>query len=111
MQDAIDKLIPAADHALIDGNRDHGRQYTLTTHHETVVRGDCSSVSIAAASILAKVSRDHYMIEMADKYPQYQFERHKGYGTKLHYEMLEEYGPSPIHRKSFLKKWEARRSE
>lgn len=111
MQEAIDALDPAADYALIDGNRDHGSRYALTTPHETAVRGDCRSVSIAAASILAKVGRDRYMMEMAEKYPQYHFERHKGYGTKLHYAMLEEHGPSPIHRKSFLKKWEATRSE
>ncbi|MBC8546791.1 ribonuclease HII [Clostridiaceae bacterium NSJ-31] len=76
---------------------------------ECVVGGDASSASIAAASILAKVSRDRYMARMAEQYPQYQFERHKGYGTKLHYQMLEQYGMSPIHRRSFLKKWEARR--
>ena len=111
MQEAIDQLCPAADYALVDGNRNHGSRYALTVRHELVVRGDCSSLSIAAASILAKVARDHYMIEIAEKYPQYHFERHKGYGTQLHYAMLEEYGPSPIHRKSFLKKWEARRSE
>ncbi|MDE7243766.1 MAG: ribonuclease HII [Oscillospiraceae bacterium] len=111
MQEAIDLLYPAADYALVDGNRNHGSLYALTARHELVVRGDCSSMSIAAASIVAKVARDHYMIEMAEKYPQYHFEQHKGYGTKLHYAMLEEHGPSPIHRKSFLKKWEARRSE
>lgn len=71
---------------------------------EFVIGGDAKSASIAAASILAKVSRDHFMLEMAKQYPQYQFERHKGYGTKLHYEMLEKYGVSPIHRRSFLKK-------
>jgi ribonuclease HII len=71
---------------------------------ETVVKGDAKSMSIAAASILAKVSRDRFMLEKAKEYPQYQFEKHKGYGTKLHYEMLKEYGPSPIHRMSFLKK-------
>ena len=68
------------------------------------MRGDGRSVSIAAASILAKVSRDQYMEEMAGQYPAYGFDRHKGYGTKLHYAMLDQYGPSPIHRKTFLKK-------
>ena len=65
--------------------------------------GDGKSASIAAASILAKVSRDRFMLEMAERYPQYGFERHKGYGTRLHYEMLRRYGPSPIHRRTFLK--------
>ena len=72
--------------------------------HETVVKGDSRSASIAAASILAKVSRDRYMEEMAQRYPQYEFQRHKGYPTKLHYERLREYGPCPIHRRSYLKK-------
>ncbi len=68
------------------------------------------SLSIAAASVLAKVSRDRYVVEVLDpQYPEYQFAKHKGYGTKLHYEMLDRYGPSPVHRKTFLKKWEARR--
>ena len=71
----------------------------------TIIKGDAQSASIAAASILAKVSRDRYMLQMAEKYPQYAFEKHKGYGTKLHYERLEQYGISPIHRLSFLKKW------
>ena len=69
-----------------------------------VVKGDATSAAIAAASILAKVSRDRYMLEQAKLYPQYQFEKHKGYGTKLHCDMLKEYGPSPIHRPSFLGK-------
>lgn len=68
-----------------------------------MVKGDSISPSIAAASILAKVSRDRFMLEMAERYPQYGFERHKGYGTRLHYEMLRRYGPSPIHRRTFLK--------
>ena len=109
MQLAIDALSPAPDYALVDGNRDRGRHFAITTPHETVVRGDGRSASIAAASILAKVSRDRYMEEMAKKYPQYRFEQHKGYGTRLHYELLDRYGPSPIHRRSFLKKWEAGR--
>ena len=65
-------------------------------------------MSIAAASILAKVTRDRYMLEMAEKYPQYQFEKHKGYGTKLHYQMLDEFGPCELHRQSFLKTWYAK---
>lgn len=109
MQLAIDALDPPADYALIDGNRDHGSLCAVTTPHSTAVHGDSRSASIAAASILAKVSRDRYMLELAEQYPQYRFDRHKGYGTRLHYEMLEKYGPSPVHRRSFLKKWEAGR--
>ena len=104
MQAAIDSLAPGADFALIDGNRDHGSRYEITVPHQTVIKGDSLSTSIAAASILAKVSRDRYMREMAALYPQYEFERHKGYPTKRHYELLREYGPCPIHRRSFLKK-------
>ena len=100
---AIEALTLRPDYVLIDGNRDHGKTAAITLPHETVIGGDGRSVSIAAASILAKVSRDHFMLEMAKEYPQYAFERHKGYGTKLHYERLREYGPSPIHRRSFLK--------
>lgn len=108
MQLAIDGLTPAADFAFIDGNRDHGSRCAIITAHETVVKGDSRSPSIAAASILAKVSRDRYMEELADTYPQYRFEQHKGYPTKLHYEMLDQFGPSPVHRKTFLAKWEAK---
>lgn len=100
---AINELELKADYALIDGNRDHGRKYSIITPHKLVVKGDSLSVSVAAASILAKVSRDRYMIKMAALYPQYEFERHKGYGTKRHYELLREYGPCPIHRRTFLK--------
>jgi ribonuclease HII len=100
MNRAIHQLNPAPDFALIDGNRSVG----ITIPNQTVVKGDSLSASIAAASILAKVSRDRYMLEMAEQYPQYQFEKHKGYPTKLHYERLREYGPCPIHRKTFLKK-------
>ena len=103
MQLAIDRLTPAPDFALIDDNRDHGRSAAVTTPHRMIVKGDSLSASIAAASILAKVSRDRYMKEIAAQYPQYEFDRHKGYGTKRHYELLRQYGPSPIHRRTFLK--------
>ena len=110
MQLAIDGLSVTPELALIDGNRDKGRSAAITTPHRCIVGGDGRSASIAAASILAKVSRDRYVTEVLDKaYPQYQFARHKGYGTKLHYEMLDQYGPCPEHRRSFLKKWEERR--
>mgnify|MGYP000112599798 CR=1 FL=1 len=102
MQLAIEGLSLRPDFALIDGNRDHGRSAAITVPHWCVVKGDSISPSIAA-SILAKVSRDRFMLEMAERYPQYGFERHKGYGTRLHYEMLRRYGPSPIHRRTFLK--------
>ena len=105
MDRAIKMLNPAADFALIDGNRNQG----IELQNEMVVHGDARSASIAAASILAKVSRDRFMVELAEQYPQYAFEKHKGYPTKLHYQMLDTYGPCPAHRKSFLKKWEARR--
>ncbi len=85
--------------ALVDGNRSPN----LSCRCTTVIHGDALSQSIAAASILAKVQRDRYMTELAAKYPEYQFEKHKGYGTKLHYEMIKKYGISPVHRKSFLK--------
>ena len=101
MKRAVDGLKIKPDYALIDGNR-YPRIGGIT--EETIVKGDGKSMSVAAASILAKVSRDRYMLEIAEKYPQYCFEKHKGYGTKLHYEMLEKYGISPVHRKSFLKK-------
>ena len=102
------ELLPAL--ALVDGNRDKGKSFALKTDHELIVKGDSLSLSIAAASVLAKVSRARHMEELAAKYPQYRFERHKGYGTKLHYAMLDRYGPSPVHRRSFLKKWEAGRN-
>lgn len=85
---------------MVDGNRDPG----LGLPTECIVKGDGKCADIAAASILAKVTRDRYMLEMAQVYPQYSFEKHKGYGTRAHYEALREYGPSPIHRPSFLKK-------
>jgi len=110
MQRAIDGLTVKLDLALIDGNRDHGSRYAVETPHLTIIKGDGKSASIAAASILAKVSRDRYVSgELNEAYPQYQFAKHKGYGTKLHYEMLDAYGPCPEHRKTFLKKWEAKR--
>ena len=87
-----------------------GKLVPITAPHLCIVGGDGRSASIAAASILAKVSRDRYVsTELERQYPQYQFARHKGYGTKLHYEMLDQYGPCPEHRRTFLKKWEARR--
>lgn len=110
MQLAIDGLSIKPDLALIDGNRDHGSRFAVTAPHVTIVGGDGKSASIAAASILAKVSRDRYVsTELDALYPRYQFARHKGYGTKLHYQMLDQYGPCPAHRVTFLKKWEARK--
>ncbi len=103
MQLAIDGLSPKPDFALIDGNRDRGRTSAITAPHRCLVKGDSLSASIAAASILAKVSRDRYMTEAAAQYPAYGFDRHKGYGTRLHYQLLREHGPSPIHRRTFLK--------
>lgn len=100
MNRAIDALSKKPDIALIDGNRDPRTK----CRNMCIVGGDGKSASIAAASILAKVSRDRYMAEMSEKYPQYEFGKHKGYGTKLHYEKLREFGPSEIHRLSFLKK-------
>ena len=110
MQRAIDGLAQTPDLCLIDGDRDHGSRFAITAPHLCVVGGDGKSASIAAASILAKVSRDRYVsMELDSRYPQYCFAKHKGYGTKLHYEMLDAYGPCPEHRRTFLKKWEARR--
>ena len=100
MNRAIEKLSSVPALALIDGNRNTG----ITFPSRCVVKGDAKCADIAAASVLAKVSRDRFMMEMARQYPQYRFEQHKGYGTKLHYDMLREYGPSPIHRMCFLKK-------
>ncbi len=99
MKNAVEGLDVPADYALIDGNR----MPPLSISGETVVKGDAKSMSIAAASILAKVSRDRFMLELDKKYPQYQFAKHKGYGTKLHYEMLTEHGISDCHRMTFLK--------
>lgn len=99
MKKAVEGLDVPADYALIDGNR----MPPLDIDGETVVKGDAKSPSIAAASILAKVSRDRFMLGLDEKYPQYKFSQHKGYGTKLHYEMLTEHGVSDCHRMSFLK--------
>lgn len=101
MQRAIDQLEGKADFALIDGNRE--KDFGLPVM--TVVKGDSRSANIAAASVLAKVSRDDYMDEMAKQYPQYGFEIHKGYGTKAHYEALRTYGHCDLHRVTFLKKF------
>ena len=100
MRRAVEGLGLTPDMAIIDGNR----LPELKCPAQTVVKGDGLSASIAAASVLAKVSRDRYMKKLAEEYPQYLFEKHKGYGTKLHNEMILKYGPSPVHRMSFLKK-------
>lgn len=100
MKRAVEGLEISPDYAIIDGNR----APNLEIPTETVVKGDGKVMSVAAASIIAKVSRDRFMLKMAEQYPEYQFEKHKGYGTRLHYEMIEKYGVSPIHRRSFLKK-------
>lgn len=100
MKRAIDSLSVKPDLALIDGNQ---KPHT-DIEEVTVIKGDAKSMSIAAASVLAKVSRDRFMLEMAEKYPQYEFARHKGYGTKLHYEKIAQYGVCDIHRLTFLKK-------
>ena len=100
MHRAVDNLQILADFALVDGNRISG----LDIPSECVIGGDGRVLSIAAASILAKVTRDRYMREMAQQYPEYGFEKHKGYGTKAHYAAIEQYGICPLHRKTFLKK-------
>lgn len=100
MKRAVEGLEISPDYAIIDGNR----APNLEIPTETVVKGDGKVMSVAAASIIAKVSRDRFMLKMAEQYPEYQFEKHKGYGTRLHYEMIEKNGVSPIHRRSFLKK-------
>lgn len=100
MERAIGMLRVKPELALIDGNR--AKDFGVPA--QTVVHGDSLSASIAAASILAKVTRDDVMLEMAQQYPRYGFEVHKGYGTKAHYAALEQYGPCPIHRMTFLKK-------
>lgn len=97
MNRAVTTLTLQPNYVLIDGNSISG----MMIPHETVVKGDSKSLSIAAASILAKVTRDRYIVEMAKTYPQYGFEKHKGYGTKEHLEKIREFGPCPIHRKTF----------
>ena len=100
MKRAVEGLDVKADYAMIDGNK----MPPLDIDGETVVKGDAKSMSIACASILAKVSRDRLLYEYAKEYPQYQFDKHKGYGTAAHREAILEYGPCPYHRMSFLKK-------
>lgn len=100
MRRAFNAMQRRCDYVLVDGNR----MPPMPVPGETVVKGDAKSPSIAAASILAKVSRDRVMLEYAKQYPEYQFEKHKGYGTKAHVEALHAFGPSPIHRRTFLKK-------
>ena len=100
MNRAIYKLGVKPALALIDGSCDRA----ITAPSRCVIKGDATCADIAAASILAKVTRDRYMLEMAERYPAYHFEKHKGYGTKLHYEALREYGPCEIHRPGFLRK-------
>ena len=99
MNRAIEMLSDQPELALIDGNRNSG----IHVPSRCIIGGDAKCASIAAASILAKVTRDHLMLKLAEEYPQYGFEQHKGYGTKAHYEALRQYGPSPVHRMSFLK--------
>jgi len=100
MKRAYDGLNVRSDFALVDGNR----MPHLGVDTQIIIKGDALSANIAAASILAKVSRDRLMYEIDKIYPQYQFAKHKGYGTALHIEMLKKYGPCPVHRKTFLKK-------
>ena len=101
MRRALEQLTVRPEIALIDGNRE--TDFGLPV--KTVVKGDSLSANIAAASILAKVTRDNLLVELADQYPEYGFAIHKGYGTRVHYEALRQYGPCPIHRRSFLKKF------
>ena len=100
MNRAIAGLRRRPDLALIDGNRNAG----IESPSRCIVKGDASCADIAAASILAKVSRDRVMLQLAEQYPEYHFEQHKGYGTAQHYEALRQFGPSPVHRPSFLRK-------
>ncbi len=100
MRTAVQNLSIKPDIALIDGNGKPG----LEIEEQTIIKGDAKSISIAAASILAKVSRDRYMKAIDEKYPEFGFSKHKGYGTKLHYEMIEKYGITEEHRRTFLKK-------
>ena len=100
MNRAIAQLFIKPELALIDGNRNSD----IEMPSRCIVKGDARCADIAAASVLAKVTRDRYMMKIAEQYPQYGFDQHKGYGTKRHYAALREYGPSPIHRMSFLRK-------
>ncbi|MDO5445762.1 MAG: ribonuclease HII [Eubacteriales bacterium] len=100
MSRAIEQLDPVPDLALIDGNRSAG----ISFPNRCIVKGDAKCADISAASVLAKVTRDRYMCDLAELYPQYGFDLHKGYGTAAHYAALREFGPSPVHRMSFLKK-------
>lgn len=100
MKRAVEGLDIPADFAYIDGNR----VPSLDIPSQYIIKGDALSMSVAAASILAKVSRDRLMLEYAKEYPEYSFEKHKGYGTKVHTDALKKFGPSPIHRMSFLGK-------
>ncbi len=99
MKRAVDGLSVRPDLAYIDGNREP----KTGVKEITIIKGDGKCMSVAAASIIAKVSRDRFMLQLDEKYPQYQFFKHKGYGTKLHYQMIEQYGVSDVHRKTFLK--------
>lgn len=101
MKRAVEGLAIKPDFVIVDGNKTPNLDIPV----QSIIKGDGKSFSIAGASILAKVSRDRYMVEMAKKYPEYAFEKHKGYGTKLHYQKLEEFGECEIHRPSFLKKF------
>ena len=99
MKRAVEALSVVPDLALVDGNRSPG----TGVPEVTIVKGDAKSISIAAASVLAKVSRDRYLLELDRQYPEYLFRQHKGYPTRLHYEMIKKHGVSPVHRRSFLK--------
>jgi ribonuclease HII len=107
MKRAVENLGVVPNLVLADGNKTPD----VSCPVQYVIKGDAKSQSVAAASVLAKVARDRYMEEMAEKYPQYAFEKHKGYGTKLHYQMLDEYGECEIHRHSFLKKYYAAKND
>lgn len=107
MQRAVAGLDVKPDIILIDGNQPP----KFDTDTEAIIKGDGTSQAIAAASILAKVARDRYMLSLAEQYPEWQFEKHKGYGTKLHYAMIDEHGESPVHRPSFLKKYYAKKAQ
>lgn len=104
MRRAVEGLLQPPGLALVDGNTDP----KLGIETRLIVGGDAKSACIAAASILAKVARDRFMLELDEKYPQYGFAKHKGYGTKLHYSALDRFGPCDMHRESFLKKWRAK---